>query len=76
MARRLNWLRRWHRYFQAVCFAEMIDHRFLSDDRLLQQVEYANGVIADFDLAQGRFRVQGVPGFTGKWEIPEVIEAP
>ena len=76
MARRLNWLRRWHRYFRAVCFSEMVDHRFLSDDRLMQQVEYANGVIADFDLAQGRFRVQGAPGFTGEWEMPEVIEAP
>lgn len=76
MARRLNWLRRWHRYFQAVCFSEMVDHRFLSDNRLMHQVEYANGVIADFDLAQGRFRVQGAQGFTGDWEVPEVIEAP
>ena len=76
MARRLNWLRRWHNYFQAVCFSEMTNHRFLSDDRLMQQVEYANGIVAKFDLAQGRFRVQGVKGFTGDWETPPVIEAP
>ena len=76
MARCLNWLRRWHNYFQAVCFSEMTNHRFLGDDRLMQQVEYANGIVADFDLAQGRFRVQGVKGFNGDWETPPVIEAP
>lgn len=76
MARRLTWLGRWHRYFQAVCFSKMVNHRFLSEDRMLQQVEYGNGVITDFDLAKGRFRVQGVKGFTGDWEVPEVIEPP
>ncbi len=76
MAQRLEWLRRWHQYFQAVCFSEMVDHHFLDDNRSLQQVVYANGVVADFDLAEGRFRVQGVQGFTGDWEMPNVIEAP
>ena len=73
MARRLKWLRRWHAYFLKVCFSEMRQHRFLSDDRRLQRVEYANGVVADFDLAKGRFRIRGVPQFSGDWEQPEKI---
>ena len=44
MARRLDWLRLWYIYFQAVGYVEMSSHRFLSDDRTLQRVEYANGV--------------------------------
>lgn len=76
MARRLKWLARWHRYFQAICFSKMVDHQFLSNDRLMQQVKYANGVVADFDMLKGRFRVHGIQGFTGDWEIPEVIESP
>ena len=73
MHRRLQWLRRWHAYFQKVCFSEMVSHRFLNDDRALQRVEFANGVVADFDLAEGRFRVKGVTGFTGDWERPEQV---
>lgn len=74
MERRLNWLRRWHAYFQAICFSEMTSHRYLNQDRSLQRVEYANGVTADFDLAKGQFRVEGVAGFTGDWETPDIIE--
>lgn len=74
MKRRLEWLRLWHAYFQAVGYAEMTSHRFLSADRTLQRVEYANGVAAEFDLAQGRFRVLGVEGITEDWQEPPVVE--
>ena len=73
MKRRLEWLRRWHAYCQKVCHAEMLVHRFLSPDRNLQRVEFAGGVTAEFDLAQGRHRVQGVPEFSGDWETPPDI---
>ncbi len=42
----------------------------LDPERTLQQVAYANGVKADFDLAKGLCRVQGVSGFSGEWEKP------
>ena len=74
MATRLRWLKRWHDYYQAVCYAEMVNHRFLNDAHTLQRIEYANGVIAEFDLDKGLFRVEGVDGFSGDWEKPEVIE--
>ncbi len=53
----------------------MTRHQFLNDDRTLQRVEYANGVTADFDLAEGRFRVQGVEGIEEDWQEPPVVEA-
>ena len=74
MARRLEWLRVWRTYFQAVGYAEMISHRFLNDDRTLQRAEYANGAAAEFDLAEGRFRVLGIDGIAEDWQRPPTIE--
>ena len=74
MAQRLKWLKRWHDYYQAICYSEMTDHQFLNDDHTLQRIEFANGVTAEFDLAKGLFRVKGVGGFTGDWEKPENVE--
>ena len=74
MARRLDWLRLWYTYFQAVGYVEMSSHRFLSDDRTLQRVEYANGVAVEFDLNEGRFRVQGIDGIAEDWQRPPTIE--
>jgi len=74
MNRRLKWLKRWHGFYQMVCYAEMTSHQFLNDQRTLQRVEFANGVTADFDLQRGLFCVQGVQGFTGDWEKPEKVE--
>ena len=74
MARRLRWLKKWHDYYQAVCYAEMTDHRFLNDEHTLQRVEFANGVVAEFDLDKDLYRVEGVEGFSGDWEKPETIE--
>ena len=74
MARRLDWLKRWHNYYQAVCYAEMTSHQYMNSTRTRQRVEFANGVVADFDLEKGQFRVQGVAGFSGDWEKPENVE--
>lgn len=74
MNRRLAWLKRWHTYYQAVCYREMTNHQFLNASRSLQRIEFAGGIIADFDLVKGQFRVQGIDGFTGDWETPETIE--
>ena len=74
MNRRLRWLKKWHAYYQSVCYAEMTSHRFLDARRKLQRVEFANGVAAEFDLDRGLYRVQGVAGFAGDWEQPEQIE--
>jgi hypothetical protein len=73
MNRRLAWLRRWHQYYQKVCYSEMLNHKFLNPEHTLQRVEFAGGVSADFDLAKGLYRVQGVPGFSGDWQRPEEI---
>ena len=67
---RLEWLKRWRAFYRAVAWSEMVSHRFLNTERTLQQVAYANGVKADFDLANGLCRVQGVSGFSGEWEKP------
>ena len=67
---RLVWLKRWRAFYRATAWSEMVSHRFLNTERTLQQVEYANGVKADFDLARGLCRVQGVAGFSGEWEKP------
>jgi hypothetical protein len=73
MNRRLAWLRRWHQYYQKVCYSEMLTHKFLNPEHTLQRVEFAGGVSADFDLAKGLYRVRGVPGFSGDWQRPEEI---
>jgi len=73
MNRRIKWLKRWHAYYQKVCTSEMVTHAFLNPDHTLQRVTFANGVVADFDLDKGLFRVKGVPGFTGDWEAPEQV---
>ena len=74
MNRRLNWLKKWHNYAQKVRYAEMLDHEYLYGDRKLQRVTFANGVVADFNVDKGLIRVKGVEGFTGGWEIPDVVE--
>ncbi len=70
MEARLEWLKRWRAFYRATAWSEMVSHRFLNAERSLQQVAYANGVKADFDLANGLCRVQGVSGFSGEWEKP------
>lgn len=70
MEARLEWLKRWRAFYRAVAWSEMVSHRFLNAGRTLQQVAYANGVKAEFDLAKGLCRVQGVSGFSGEWEKP------
>jgi len=74
MDRRLRWMKRWHNWFQQICYSEMTSHQFLNAERTLQRVEFANGVTGDFDLADGRFRIHGVLGFSGDWEEPEQVE--
>ena len=73
MDRRLRWLIRWHKFYQAVCYSEMLTHQFLNSARSLQRVNFAGGISAEFDLSKGLFRVEGVEGFSGQWEAPEEI---
>ena len=74
MNRRLNWLKKWHSYAQKVRYTEMLDHEYLYGDRKIQRVTFANGVVAYFNVDLGLIRVEGVEGFTGGWEIPDVVE--
>jgi hypothetical protein len=71
--RRWAWLKRWSSYYRAVTLSEMVSHEFLSPDRTKCRVEFANGVTADFNLADNKFRVKGVTSFTGQWETPEEL---
>ena len=68
--RRWGWLRLWSDYYRAIAMSEMVSHRFLTDDRSVQRIEFANGVAAEFDMARNRFRVEGLAGFSGEWETP------
>ena len=74
LGRRIEWLKLWHAYYQKICYAEMTSHQFLNAERTRQRIEFANGVIADFDLAEGMFRVKGVEEFTGDWQRPVDLE--
>ena len=67
---KFDWLRRRSLWFQAIAMSEMTAHQFLSDDRKLQRIEFANGVWAEFDMARNLCRVSGVDGFSGDWEEP------
>jgi len=62
------WLLQWSAFYRAVALSAMTAHRFLSSDRSLQRVEFANGAAAEFDMARNSFRVEGIEGFTGDWE--------
>ena len=64
------WLHRRSAFFQAIAMSEMTSHEFLSDDRKLQRTVFANGVTAEFDMANNLCRIQGVDGFSGDWEAP------
>jgi hypothetical protein len=52
----------------------MTDHQFHNNQRTLQRIEYANGIAAEFDLEKGLFRIEGVEGFSGEWEVPDVVQ--
>ncbi|MBI4553203.1 MAG: hypothetical protein HY710_13155 [Candidatus Latescibacteria bacterium] len=69
---RWRWLKRWSAYYSTIAMAEMVSHRFLSADSTQQRVEFANGVIAEFNRVSNQFRVIGVPGFSGDWERPDL----
>jgi hypothetical protein len=68
--RRWAWLKRWSAYYCAIATSEMVSHQFLSPDRKRQRIEFANGVIAEFNMAENKFRVTGMPDFDGQWETP------
>jgi hypothetical protein len=70
MQGRLEWLKRWSAYYRKVALSEMTSHEFLNEDRSLQKVTFANGVVAEFDFSKGLLRVDGVDGFRGEWEKP------
>jgi hypothetical protein len=70
MRNRIRWLARHSAYYRAIAFSEMVSHEFLDAERRRQRVRFANGVVAEFDMASGLCRVKGVPGFSGDWEPP------
>lgn len=70
MRARIEWLRRWSAWYQAIAYSEMVSHEFLQPDRRMQRIRFANGVTADFDMTRGQYRVSGVAGFGGGWERP------
>ncbi len=70
---RLEWLRRWSAYYRAIATSEMTNHEFLSADHKQQRIEFANGVVAEFDMVANRFRIWGIPGHDGEWMTPEEL---
>ena len=67
---KFEWLKRWSTYYRAIATAEMTSHRFLSDDRKQQRIEFDNGIWAEFDMGRDMCRVGGIEGFSGDWETP------
>ena len=71
--RRLNWLKRWSKYYSAIAASEMTSHEFLSGDYKMQRITFANGVTAEFNMHENEFRITGIEGFTGEWEKPDEL---
>jgi hypothetical protein len=65
---RWAWLRKMAALCVATKHAEMVSHEFLSDGYQRRRVKFANGVVAEFDMAHDRYKVTGAEGFTGEWE--------
>jgi len=63
----LAWLKLWNVYYQAIAASEMISHRFLSADYMVQQIEFANGVIGEFNMITDEFRIVNIDGFDEDW---------
>jgi hypothetical protein len=72
-ARAFEWLKKWSSYYQSVAMSPMVSHQFLSGDRMQQQVTFANGVSAEIDLAEDRYRISGIAKFDGNWQRPEAF---
>ena len=68
---RWSWLKRWSSYHRAIATSEMVSHRFPYPDHKQHRVEFASGVVAEFNMATNELRVKGVTGFSGGWEKPE-----
>ena len=70
---RWAWLRLWNAYYRSVAMSEMVSHEFLASGFECQRIEFANGVAAEFDMRANRFRVRGIPEFSGDWESPHIF---
>ena len=68
--RKLAWLKQWSAYYRAIATSELVSHQFLSPDRTMQRLEFENGIAAELDMAENRFRIDGLKGFSGDWETP------
>ena len=64
------WLKQWNAFYRAIAMSDMVSHQFLSDDRSRQRTEFANGVAAEFNMAENGFRVDCLAGFSGDWQTP------
>ncbi len=64
---RLKWLKLWSTYYQAIATSEMVSHKFLSADYMMQQIEFANGAVAMFNMAINEFRIMNIDSFSGDW---------
>ncbi len=71
---RWEWLRRWNAWYRTIAGLEMVHHEFCAGDDRHQRVEFANGVVGEFDLTQNRFRLTGIPAFSEYWINPEELE--
>jgi len=72
--RKLAWLKQWSAWYRAIATSAMASHQFLSPDRTMQRVEFDNGIAAEFNIADNRFRVVGLKGFSGNWEAPPDLQ--
>ena len=66
--RKRQWLKLWSTYYQAIAFSEMVSHQIGPDSKRL--LAFANGVTGEFDLAENRFKVSGVPELGEDWQQP------
>lgn len=64
----LSWLKLWSAYYQATATSEMISHRFLSSDYMIQRVDFANDVAAELNMDTNEFRIMNVDGLHGEWK--------
>lgn len=68
--RKRAWLAQWSAFYRVVALSAMVSHRFLSPDRTMQRVEFDNGIAAESNMAENRFRLDGAKDLSGSWETP------
>ena len=69
MVKHWEWIKTWSKYQRGIATVKLVSHQF-QDDWKHHRIEFANGVVAEFDMANNRYRITGLADFDGTWQTP------